>query len=435
MDSTRPPQAMVGSISKAFTKILRLRRAEDDDAACNPEISGKQGLVSGFSFGEGMKEMEILVANLFAGVSAVKAAYAELQLAQEPYDPDAIQSADLAVITELRRLIDIKQRFGKNHLGGPPLLASQIEEQSNLLKTYKITAKKLDSQLKSKNAEVVSLKSGLHVAEKRCRALEARLRPGRTLAGLDDLHLSGLNPTHFLTLLRYTVKSIRSFVKVLIHEMKSSDWDLDSAATAIHTDLPSGLNSNHRFFAFESYVSRVIFSDFQNQDFGIGGSLLDRRQLFAEFTELKYVKEKDCFFSKNSQFGMFCREKYLKMVHPKMEASLFGSLEQRAVVSSGKGYPETNFFYRFVEMARRVWLLHRLFFSFTAEEKGAIFEARRGSRFSEVCMKSVTEEVAFSSTVDRGGYRRATVGFTVQPGFRVGRTVIQCRVYLVYLDG
>ncbi|PKU70733.1 hypothetical protein MA16_Dca024433 [Dendrobium catenatum] len=168
--------------------------------------------------------------------------------------------------------------------------------------------------------------------------------PGRTLAALDDLHLSGLNPAHFLTLLRSTVKSIRSFVKIMVREMKSAGWDLSAAAGVIQTYLRRQRNSNHNIFAFQSYVSRIMFSNFQRQDFGL---------------------------------------------------------------------PETDFFERFAEMARRGWLLHCLFFSFKEEDKGVIFQARRGSRFSDLYMESVAEEEAEQGGVDC----RPEVGFTVLPGF------------------
>jgi hypothetical protein len=86
----------------------------------------------------------------------------------------------------------------------------------------------------------------------------------------------------------------------------------------------------------------------------------------------------------------------------------------------------------FAEMARRVWLLHCLFFAFDGgdEEDGAsIFQVRTGARFAEVYMESVNDGRTDSDAFSTAAEDRA-VGFTVVPGFRVGRTVIQCRVYL-----
>jgi hypothetical protein len=56
------------------------------------------------------------------------------------------------------------------------------------------------------------------------QGLEERTHLGRTrtLATLDDLHLSGLNATHFLTALRHAVKSVRGFARA----RQSADRDL-----------------------------------------------------------------------------------------------------------------------------------------------------------------------------------------------------------------
>ncbi|KAG0495881.1 hypothetical protein HPP92_000572 [Vanilla planifolia] len=353
--SVAPPPFSIGSLAKAITKFFSLHRAttgsgdgEDDDALYKIKLSENHGhhsrvLPQALSPRcERRKETEILVANIFAVVSAIKAAYAQLQLAQSPYNPDAVQSADRVIITELKRLSELKQSFSSNHLAATSPLAAQVEEQRNLLMTYKIIIAKLEAEIKSKDSEVASLQSDLKVAEKRCRTLDARLRPGRTLSSLDDLHLSGLNPAHFLTLLRSATKSIRSFVKVMTQEMESAGWDIDAAAAAIQPDICFRRRRSSSL-ALESYVSYLLFSDFGNPDFGLGGPLKDRLQCFAEFTELKFVKAKECF-ARNPQFEKFCRGKYLEMVHHKMEVSIFGDLDQRTLVSYGRGWPETKFF-------------------------------------------------------------------------------------------
>ncbi|XP_020585383.1 IRK-interacting protein-like [Phalaenopsis equestris] len=431
--SAPAPPIGLAVLSKTFTKLLRFRHDNFNSSTTAPITAKEESLYNNKHSSDisqhGQKEIESVAAKIFAGVSAVKAAYAQLQLAQTPYDPDAIQSADQAIVTELKRLSVLKQSFlnraehSRTSKGAQPELSSQVQEQRNLLKTYKITTTKLESELRSKDSEVLYLQSELRAAEKRCRVLEARLRPGRTLAALDELHLTGLNPTHFLTLLRSAVKSIRSFVKIMTLEMESAGWNLDAAASAIQPDLLGHCNLKNRVFAFESYVSRLMFSDFQNPDFSLGGPVRDRQGFFAEFSELKFLKPKQCIDTK-IQFEKFCRVKYLRLVHPKMEASFFGDQEQQVALSSSQGILETDFFEGFSEMARRVWLLHCLFFSFGTGEKAAIFEVKKGSRFSEVYMESVAE-------VELGADRRPAVGFTVVPGFKVGKTVIQCRVYLI----
>nr|DAD36931.1 TPA_asm: hypothetical protein HUJ06_007572 [Nelumbo nucifera] len=50
-------------------------------------------------------------------------------------------------------------------------------------------------------------------------------------------------------------------------------------------------------------------------------------------------------------------------------------------------------------------------------------EVSKGSRFSEVYMESVSNDAFLSSN-------NLLVAFTVIPGFKIGKTVIQCQVYL-----
>jgi hypothetical protein len=86
-------------------------------------------------------------------------------------------------------------------------LAAHTEEQRHLLKTHQITARKLESDYRSKDAKAGHICSSLSAMLGAERALEARLHPGQTLASLDDLHLSGLNPTHTSSLICATPSS------------------------------------------------------------------------------------------------------------------------------------------------------------------------------------------------------------------------------------
>lgn len=372
--------------------------------------------------------MESLIANLFTSISAIKASYAQIQVAQSPYDPETIQSADISVANEFKLLSQLKHSYLKNQLGPlpPPPLAAQIQEHRNLIKTYQITIKKLESDIQHKSSEISDLHSELMEYEHQNRALESKLNPEHSLSALDDLHLSGLDPTHFLVAVKYTMKSIKSFVKLMIGEMESAGWDLDAAAKSIQPNLLK--KSGHRVFAFESFVCQKLFSNFHNQDFGFEHLeeqlSWDKHKFFKEFMELKSAKAKQLLSSqkrRSSWFGGFCRAKYLTIVHPKMEASFFGDLDERGFVSSSHEFPKSEFFLGFAEMARRVWLLHCLFFSFDREKANSIFQIRKGCRFSEVYMESVIEESSGANPV---------VGFTVVPGFKIGRTVIQSKVYI-----
>ncbi|KAL0306594.1 UNVERIFIED_CONTAM: protein GRAVITROPIC IN THE LIGHT 1 [Sesamum radiatum] len=184
---------------------------------------------------------EAFLAKLFASLSAIKAAYAQLQFAQSPYDADGIQSADQVVVSELKNLSELKQCYLKNQLNETSpemaLLLSEVQEQKSLVKTYEITSKKLDSQLKLKDSEITFLKEKLADTNKDNRSLEKKLNSSGQLAMPENTQFSDLKPSHFIAYLRQAVKSIRSFVRLLITEMESADWDLDAAASSIEPGI------------------------------------------------------------------------------------------------------------------------------------------------------------------------------------------------------
>lgn len=377
--------------------------------------------------------LEAMVAKLFAGITSIKAAYAELQMAQHPYNGEAIQVADQAVVDELKAISELKRGFLRKELDLSPqvtLMLAEIQEQQGLMKTYEITIKKLEAEVELKDSDAVSLESQLYDAVAFNKSLEKRLNASGPLSMFDSLRLTRLNVTHFVQFLHHALRSIRGFVRLLIRDMESANWDLDAAVKFIHPDAIF-TNPSHRFFAFESFVCITMFEGF---NFPLFSPPLDkhrdRRLFFDKFKKLTNVNPKQ-FLSQNpnSSFAKFARSKYLQLVHAKMECSLFGNLNQRKLVNSGD-FPDSAFFVAFAEMVKRVWLLHCLAFSF--DEEITVFQVRKNCRFSEVYMECVAEEslnVSGEITGDGGG-GQLRVGFTVVPGFKIGRSVIQSQVYL-----
>ncbi|KAF9621577.1 hypothetical protein IFM89_023151 [Coptis chinensis] len=426
MESVKP--AISSSFSgkiRSFSKVLRFRPAgvAPDESIRNAKVQGKleddhSGLVEDDEKFQRRMAVEALLAKVFTSLSSVKAAYAQLQIAQSPYDVEGIQYADDVVINELKRLSELKQCYVKNQIDPAPpetQLLAEIQEQKNLLKTYEIIGKKLETQLKLKDSEIDFLRVKAEESNKEIRLLEKRFYQDATLSAFNNLHISGLNPTHFVAVQRHAVKSIQSFVKLMTSGMEASGWNIDAAASLIDPHVVYS-KPKHHYFVFQSFVCREMFSGFQYPKFSLHKESLpdgkqSRRHFFDQFIKLKSIKPKE-FFSRNSpsiSFAKFCRAKYLRLVHPKMELSLSGDLNQRNVVNSG-GYPETSFFDAFSEMARRIWLLHHLAFSFDPE--ASIFQVKKGCRFSEVYMESVTEDAFLSM-------ENPQVSFTVVPGFQI----------------
>ncbi|PRQ29242.1 hypothetical protein RchiOBHm_Chr5g0011811 [Rosa chinensis] len=438
MDTIRPKSAPIKrtKLVRTFHKIISLRAATkiaSNNGICKLKPNTK-ATKEEYDF-EKMQDlkaknravMEALLAKLFAGITSIKAAYAELQMAQDPYNNEAIQVADQAVVDELKAISELKRSFLKKELDLSPqvtLMLAEIQEQQGLMKTYEITIKKLESEAHRKGLGISTLKSELEELVSTNNSFEYKLKSSGPLSIFDNLLLSKLTATHFAQFQQQTVRSIRSFVRLMIKDMESASWDLDTAIKFIEPEAEFSKQS-HRCFAFESFVSKTMLEGFNNPNFGLPSDSFPpnhktHHHFFDQFNKLNPANPKS-FLAQNhsASFCKFTRAKYLQLVHAKMECSLFGNLNQRKLINSGE-VPDTPFFEAFAEMSMRVWLLHCLAFSFG--QQVSIFQVNKNRRFSEVFMESVT--------VNNDSDTEFSVSFTVVPGFRIGKTVFQSLVYL-----
>ncbi|KAG6419266.1 hypothetical protein SASPL_121482 [Salvia splendens] len=319
------------------------------------------------------------VAKLFASVSAAKAAYAELQLAQIPYNRDAIRSADQAVVDQLKALSDLKQRYANHQIDSSPphvtLVLAEIQEHQSLLKTYEITMREMQAEIDAKEARIASLQNHLRKSVEIERKMNAS-------GSIDGIRFSDVSHKDFTLVLHY-LEVFSGFT--------SPGFGDESVPGEIHE------HDRRRFF-------------------------FDQFRVLRSASAINFAKQ-----SPNSLFGEFLKSKYLQVVHPKMESSFTGNLYQREMMDSGE-FPETEFFKAFAEMGRRLWLLHSLSFSF--DYHVSVFQVSRNSKFSQVYMESVTDKLV-SAAADGEALR---VAFTVVPGFKVGKTVVQSQVYLSRLN-
>ncbi|OIW06060.1 hypothetical protein TanjilG_29816 [Lupinus angustifolius] len=441
---TVKPSAVTPSKSKwarAFAKVLHIRslsKIAQVDRLKNAKVDANlnyEGNTLSKSFNKNDEELqekmatETLLAKVFASLSSVKASYVQLQYAQSPYDPDEIQAADRLLVSELKTLSELKQCYLNKQFGPSPereFLEAESKELLSVIRAYEFMGKKLELQLRLKESEIIFLREKLEETNRENMSIEKMLNQSGSLSVLDNLHISGLSPSHFTTVLRHTVRSIRSFVKLIVNEMRSAGWEIDASVNVITEQNMVFWNEDHKCFAIESFVCREMFDSFNSPNFSLPNeSLPDKSKLqklfFGRFSELKSLKAKEFLaFKPRSPFAKFCRVKYLKLIHPKMESSFFGNLNQRNFLNTGE-FPDTNFFTSFAEMAKRVWLLHCLAFSF--EPQAFIFQVEKGCRFSDVYMECVNDEILVEESEPQ-------VAFTVVPGFRIGKTIIQSQVYL-----
>ncbi|VVA92949.1 unnamed protein product [Arabis nemorensis] len=418
---------------------------DDDDDGDRDSVFDLKSTTSSSRSGEmKVKErrravLEAVIAKIFASTTSIKAAYAELQMAQRPYDNSAIQAADTAVVEELRSLSELKRSFLRNELNLSPQVAimlAEIQEQQSLMRTYEITIRKLESEVTEKQLRIDSLNTNLEETISFNKSIEKKLT---TASGFDEIQFSNLNLNHFVQILGFSLRSVRSFVKSMVREMESASWDLDAAASAAVSITVKNSSSSsavfarpsHRCFAFESFVCRKMLENFESPNFCSDEKQPSREQFFNRFKNLRSVDPIQ-YLTRNpaSSFAKFTLQKYLSVVHAKMECSLFGNLNQRKLVNSG-GFPDSGFFATFCEMAKRIWLLHCS--AFSLGENVTVFQIRRGCRFSHVYMESVKSGDESSFSGDNNSDIR--VGFTVVPGFKIGDIVVQSQVYLSPVTG
>ncbi|XWS35671.1 hypothetical protein CRYUN_Cryun20dG0016600 [Craigia yunnanensis] len=381
--------------------------------------------------------VETLISKIFTNISCLKSAYIQLQTAHTPYDPEKIQAADKLVISELKTLSELKHFYRENN--PKPVcvspqdsrLAAEIQEQQSLLKTYEVMVKKFQSEIQNKDSEIRQLQQQIEEANQKRVKLEKNIK----LRGLSVKESEGsgeengffavdLTPELFTSAVESAFKAIHDFSKPLINMMKAAGWDLDAAADSIEPNVVYAKRA-HKKYAFESHICQRMFSGFQQENFSIKLDNLSvtKESFFHQYLALREMDPLDMLGQNpDSIFGQFCRSKYLVVVHPKMEASFFGNLDQRNYVMGG-GHPRTPFYQAFLKLAKSIWLLHRLAYSFDPNVK--IFQVKRGNEFSEVYMESIVKNLIMDETD-----QKPKVGLMVMPGFWIGGSVIQSRVYL-----
>jgi hypothetical protein len=378
--------------------------------------------------------VETLVSKIFTNISSLKSAYIQLQSAHTPYDPDKIHTADKLVISELKNLSELKHFYRENN--PKPVcvspqdsrLAAEIQEQQSLLKTYEVMVKKFQSEIQNKDSEIHQLEKQIEEASQKRAKLEKNLKL-RGLSTKESEDGNGffpidLTPDLFTFSVEAAAKAIHDFSKPLINMMKAAGWDLDAAANSIEPNVVYAKRA-HKKYAFESYICQRMFGGFEQESFSVKSDniIVNKESFFHQFLALREIDPLDMLGQNpDSIFGKFCQSKYLVVVHQKMEASFFGNLDQRNHVMGG-GHPRTPFYQAFLKLAKSIWLLHKLAYSFEPNVK--VFQVKGGSEFSDVYMESVVKNLIMNENDEK-----PKVGLMVMPGFWIGGSVIQSKVYL-----
>ncbi|GFP97287.1 hypothetical protein PHJA_001872800 [Phtheirospermum japonicum] len=395
-------------------------------------------------------ELETLMGQVFDAVSAMKRAYVSLQEAHCPWDPDKMRISDVAVVAELRRLGLLRERFRRGVGGGVRGLGAATLRE--VVAPYEAAVEELKREVKARQTEVDNLRDKLKTATSFDRSSgKSKGKSRRRVSCTTKVAAAAPAVELFEGTMSLVKEASKAFTSLLLSLMRSAHWDIAAAVRSIEaassttatannpttTFEDSIVGASHAKYALESYLNRKIFQGFDHETFYMDGSLSSilhpdqhRRDCFTQYRDMKAMDPVELLsILPTCSFGNFCFKKYLSIVHPKMEESLFGDLEQRRQVLGGH-HPRSQFYGEFLGLAKAVWLLHLL--AFSLDPPPSHFEASRGAEFHAQYMESV---VRASGGNGLGGMSMI-VGFPVSPGFKLGNgSIIKARVYLVPNDG
>jgi len=354
---------------------------------------------------------EAVVEKLLEAVSCLKLAYVKVQQAHVPYDPEKIAAAGEHFASELEGTSGLKDLYVSANKWSNPMyqshVSSRIHEHQKLAVDLQADICKKDSELVLLRAELEELeRSNMELKEE----IDRRAMHTENKIGIGKGELMDV----FIELFEGSSKHIHDFTKLVVSWMKVSGWDLGISKFPIDKSVVYEKMS-HKKYGVEAYFARAMLMGTKEEYFSMDSydHVMSFKDPFDALME-----------APNSAFGRFCREKYLVAVPRSMEDSFLGNLDHRAFVERG-GHPRTQFYQTFARMARHVWAL--LTVARYLKPRAEMFFVKTGVQFQKKHMESVpakltTEEAKFS------------VGFTVMPGFKIGCTVIRCKVYLSTLD-
>ncbi|XP_047973644.1 protein GRAVITROPIC IN THE LIGHT 1-like [Salvia hispanica] len=413
------PSANISEIVSKFAKVCKFRSIgvfhtseSVDHGHVYPVIAGDNARLTDGECGEFCAKkisperavLRVELVQLFDTLLALKIAYVKLQEAHIPYDPVKVRFADEEVMFQLDTLGKIKKAYEEKKVKEANAFSAGSARFLAEVNVMEQQLEKLKSQAKNKGRKVASLRKKLQELETKNTKLaeEIEEREREMFAGLNHHSLESF--------VRAVGRAIHDFAKPLIALMKHSDWDLDQAAYAIQSSVVYAKRS-HKKYAFEAYIARRMFRGFLQQPCFLG-NIMKLDDPIVALTE-----------DPRSSFAEFCRDKYLLVVHPRMEESFFGDLDHRNLVANGI-HPCTPFYRAFVRMARCVWYLQALIGYI--EPEAEIFGVKQGAEFVDVYME-VVDELKEYEVMDNERYK---VEFMVMPGFMLKESLIRSQVYV-----
>lgn len=129
-----------------------------------------------------VKQMEVLMEEVFETVSSMKRAYVKLQEAHSPWDAEKMRVADVAVVSELRKLAVLRERFRRN--GGGKKSSRRrgfgVASVREVVAPYEAVVEELKNEVKVRDLEVQNLKEKLEGVVALSSNGSGEKKPGRS---------------------------------------------------------------------------------------------------------------------------------------------------------------------------------------------------------------------------------------------------------------
>ncbi|KAJ7526841.1 hypothetical protein O6H91_16G025400 [Diphasiastrum complanatum] len=294
------------------------------------------------------------------------------------------------------------------------------------LEQLQVMAGKEQDLQESESARIKGLCSQVDTANPASTAEEilASLQsPYRETASDDPYHRMQSSSTEVVLFEMAVIRarlSIRYFCNVFIKQMEISGYPVCRTLAEMEPST-TFLRKEHTALVLDSRINRAFFHSFENDSFDDTGlmTILDPEKRCAsrlgEYKRMKTVNAIDAVNAKHSayepDFLKFCQVKTRDLWALFHLSMVFKSVEEREAFTGA-----------FLDVAKAVWLLHRLAFSINPPV--VILRVGRGMDINVQYVEPV-------ATPDRSCSRCVSpkVEFMVMPGFRAGRKVIKSQVY------
>ncbi|XP_026429418.1 protein GRAVITROPIC IN THE LIGHT 1-like isoform X3 [Papaver somniferum] len=199
------------------------------------------------------REIEELMSDVFESISVMKKAYVKLQQAHSPWDQEKMSVADIAVVSELRKLGMLKERFrrrNRSNGGGEQESGSGrrgFVPLREVVAPYEAAMDELKKQVKTKDIEIENLEQKLQNAittintTNGSNGKRGKFHSRRRVSNCSLGHVAGVAPgaEQFESTTSQMKEASKSFTALLLSLMRSAGWDIDAAVRSIESASPT----------------------------------------------------------------------------------------------------------------------------------------------------------------------------------------------------